>query len=149
MQAAGFTSVADASKAEYLVSINYTVGKGRTVTGSRPIYGQTGGGRKYTTGTFSGRDGYSSYRGIAYATPTYGVVGSAPYTRTTYAREFTLDIVEKKNSRRVFQGRVTSVGSNSNFATVSRCMFNAMFEGFPGENGATKKSEVDLKTCKK
>lgn len=149
MRSIGFAPVEDESRAEFLVFINYSVGQGRTVTSSTPIYGRTGGGTSYLSGSVIGRGGPSSYRGTAYTPPTYGVIGSSVSTTTLYARVFTLDIVEKKSSTRVFEGRVKSVGRSSNFATVSRCLFDAMFEGFPGPSGETKKSEIDSQTCVK
>src|SRR5690606_15585976 len=49
---------ASASSGDVLVTFAYGIDNGRTELGSVPIYGQTGGGTTYTTGSVYGSGGF-------------------------------------------------------------------------------------------
>lgn len=79
--------------------------------------------------------------------PTYGVVGSSTGSATRYNRAIALDIVEassfkKGNPKKVYQGRTKSKGSCSVIVEVFDEMLEAMFIGFPGENGRNRKQVI-------
>lgn len=154
----GFVQASPPDSAEYAVFIKYSIGGGKTVTGSLPLYGQTGGGTTYQSGsvtTYSGgTTGYGTYAGTSYTTPTFGVIGSVPYSTTNYTRRLGLAIIDLKNStkentRTVYEATVVSTGSASTFATVAECIISAVFKDFPGESGKTTRVKLAADTCVK
>jgi hypothetical protein len=158
LQQAGYRMVTDIRQADYAVFLAYAVGDPQTVVGSMPVFGQTGGGYNNQTGTFNGfgtyGNSFGTYSGSTYSAPTYGVVGEVPYTSTTYTRALAMDIVDLHKStptqvHTAFEGKVISTGSNGNFAVVAGCLIDAMFDGFPGSNGASKTVQVPMDKCSK
>lgn len=135
---------------EYLVLFSYGIGDGGTVTGNMPIYGQTGGGTSFTSGTVSSsRGGFASYSGTTYSMPTFGQVGSIPYSVRQHDRVLNLKIVSYKesldgNAKVVYEGRVKSSGSSGEIAVVLPSMIEALFKDFPGSSGKTEKITTDL-----
>jgi hypothetical protein len=124
----GFKRVDDLSNADYAVTIGYGISGQSEVSGSTPIYGQTGGGTTYHSGTASsygyGRSGYGMYSGTSYTPPTYGVVGSSSYNYTKHHRYFYLKMYDAKKSNEeklvsVYEGTVKSAGKSAHFSTVS------------------------------
>jgi hypothetical protein len=115
-----------------------------------PIYGQTGGGTSYSSGTVtSGYGGYASYSGTTYTAPTFGQVGSVPYSQKMYGRNLDLSIIDdrrssKNNVVKVYEGRVASSGSSADIAVVLPTMIEALFKDFPGQSGKTKKLSMPL-----
>jgi hypothetical protein len=138
------------SNADYLVFFTYSIDGGETVSGSMPIYGQTGGGTSYSSGTVtSGYGGYASYSGTTYTAPTFGQVGSVPYSQKMYGRNLDLSIIDdrrssKNNVVKVYEGRVASSGSSADIAVVLPTMIEALFKDFPGQSGKTKKLSMPL-----
>jgi len=138
------------SNIDYLVFFSYSIDGGDTVSGSMPIYGQTGGGTSYSSGTVSsGYGGYASYSGTTYSAPTFGQVGSVPYTTKMYGRNLDLTIIDdrkssKDNVVKVYEGRVASSGSSADIAVVLPTMIEALFKNFPGQSGKTKKVAMPL-----
>lgn len=135
----GFRKVDNLSDADYVVVIDYGVGGSSEVSGSIPIYGQTGGGTTYHSGTVSsygyGGSSYGTYNGSSYTPPTYGIVGSTPYNYTKYHRYFYLKMYDIKKSTpekpySVYEGTVKSSGKSANFSTVSECIINSLFKDF-------------------
>ena len=124
-------------------------GKTTTHVGSTPIYGQTGGGTTYQSGTGSaygsGGYAYGSYSGTSYTMPTFGVVGSRTYSYnvTTYTRNLAMDIVIReslntKTPKKVYEARVISKGSCGQIAQVMDEILEALFQEFPGESGRAR-----------
>ncbi len=63
-----------------------------------------------------------------------------------------MDIVDLKKStqdnvHKVFEGRVVSAGSSSQFAMVADCLIDALFENFPGVSGKTSRVTLYSKSC--
>lgn len=152
----GFRRVSDLSNADYAVTIDYGISGKNEVSGSSPIYGQTGGGTTYHSGTVSsygyGSSGYGMYSGTSYTAPTYGVVGSVPYNYTKYHRYFHFKMYDTKKSKEgklisVYEGTVKSAGSSANFATVSECIIGVLFKEF--YNSGTEKLTTDGSKCVK
>ena len=82
--------------------------------------------------------------------PTYGVVGSSTSSSTTYTRAIALDIVDANSlkadqPKKVYESRVKSSGSCSVIAGVFNELLEAMFKGFPGDNGKTRSAQIPYK----
>lgn len=134
--------------------IDYGVVGSRQITGSTPIYGQTGGGTTYHSGTASaygtGGSAYGAYNGYSYTAPTYGIVGSVPYSITLHDRFFHLKIFDAKKSTGsnlfgVYEGTVRSSGKSATFATVSECLMDALFDDFYATG--TDRITLDAQKC--
>ncbi len=147
----GYKIEKDPNKADYIALVAYGIDDGKTSTVSTPIFGQTGGGTTYSSGTVYGSSGSANYSGTSYTMPTYGVVGSSTGSVTTYSRAIALDIVEassfKEGSpKKVYEGRTKSKGSCSVIVEVFDEMLEAMFSDFPGENGRNRKQTISPST---
>lgn len=149
----GMTRTRDWNEADYAVVITYGVSGQRTVTGSTPIIGQTGGGtttysgttRTYGSGYATGYNTTGTYTGTAYTAPTYGITGYIPYSRTETDRFFTIRMVDikastDKNWVPAYEGSVLSSGSSKSFDLVADCMMQSLFDNFRGTGSA----HVDL-----
>ncbi len=129
----------------YLVFINYGIDDGTTTSGIMLIFGQTGGGCSYNTGTIHTSYGsYGTYSGSTYTQPTYGQIGSIPYAVTKYKRYLNMTIIDSRKSNKddiikVYEGRVLSRGSSVEISVVLPTMIEALFKDFPGQSGKTKK----------
>lgn len=131
--------------ADYIVIMNYGVGSSRQISGEIPIYGQTGGGTTYHTGTVytfgSGGHTTGNYSGYSYVPPTYGVTGYVPYSRIEYDRFLVIKIVDMRSStteklRPAYEVTVNSTGGSATFSDVSACLFDAAFQEFPTSGNA-------------
>jgi hypothetical protein len=141
LQAYGWTP-ASSNSADYIVVLAYQMGGSRERSGSLPLYGQTGGGTTYHSGSFNsyGSGGYSSgtFGGTSYTPATFGVVGAAPYSYTVHDRYMVMTIRDRAGTN-VFEGKVNSSGSSAEIAAVLPEMIDSLFTGFPGVSGKTKK----------
>ena len=144
----GLSEVKDIELADYAVFFDYGVGQTRQITGSVPIYGQTGGGMTSHSGTIStfgsGGGTFGSYAGQSYSPLTFGVVGMSSYTRRETDRYFELSMVDlaqssEDNIINAFEGVVTSSGTSTQFLPVSECLFDSLFDDFYA-SGSRKKS---------
>lgn len=135
----GMKTINNIAQADYAVVMAYGVGGGREVSGSIPLYGQTGGGTTFHSGSIStfgtGGSAFGTYEGTSWSSPTYGMVGTMPYSRTEYDRYFTLRMIDLKRSTKenivpVYEGTVVSTGRASSFDQVAGCMLLALFEDF-------------------
>lgn len=125
--------------ANRFVYIEYGIGEGRSVSGSVPIFGQTGGGSSYTSGTISNPQGdYANFSSSTYTAPTYGQVGEIPYSKTRYDRFLVLAIKDKKK-KNIFEATVISSGESPQVSAVLPNMIEALFKDFPGSSGTTKR----------
>ena len=146
-RAVGF-SIAPAEQAHYIAFVSYGIDTGTTQTSlvSTPIYGKTGGGTTYTSGTVSSYSGgYGSYSGTSYTMSTYGIVGSSTSTvqSTVYKRQLAVDIVEAStvdadNPSKVYEGRLSSAGSCGAMIEVIDELIQALFMKFPNDSGRVK-----------
>lgn len=145
--ASGYKIENDPNNADFIGLVAYGIDNGETSTVSTPIFGQTGGGSTYSSGTVYSSGGSATYSGSSYTMPTYGVVGRSTGPVTTYNRAIALDIVEAQsfkegNPKKVYEGRTKSKGSCSVIVEVFDEMLEAMFTDFPGENGRNRKQDV-------
>lgn len=156
MEKQGFVAAENVVEADYAVFMNYSISDGRTVADRTPIYGQTGGGTTYHSGTISSYSGegstYGSYSGTSYSTPSFGVVGSVDTSYTLYTRALHLNIVDirkttPEKTHTVFEAKVTSSGNKGTFAAVADCIIQAVFTDFPGKSGETSAVNIDGSDC--
>jgi hypothetical protein len=147
----GYRMASKSESFDYAIFIDYAIDGGRTTTSNVPIWGQTGGGTSYSTGSVMGSYGATpytgTYSGSTYTPPTYGVTGHVPVTSTTFARVLSIHIVDGKQSTKDnlvtrFEGRARSAGSSANLPQVLPLMIEALFRDFPGVSGQT--TTVDL-----
>lgn len=140
--------------ADFAVFIAYGIDDGKTTVTSAPIWGQTGGGTSFSSGSLSGNYGttpYSgTYTGTTYTAPTYGVTGYVPVKETTYTRVFLMDMVDAKQSTaqnvvKRYEAKARSAGGNNNLNQVAPYMVEAIFKNFPGRSGETERVVVQVK----
>ncbi len=141
------TPAEDIQKADVVIVMNYVISTPKQSLASQPIYGQTGGGTSYHSGTMNsygyGRSSFGSYTGSSYTVPTFGVVGTSTYTVTNYTRGLFINayMFEGKNKSKtpveVYQARLISTGSSGNLSAVVPALLQLFAQVFPGENGQT------------
>lgn len=141
----GYTPLAPNQNADYVAFITYGIDNGKTTSSSVPIFGQTGGGTTFSSGTVSSGSRMGSYSGTSTTMPTYGMVGAIPYDITTYKRLVNIDVYSKRNSQpvKVYEVRAQSIGSCGNINMVLFTIIDGVFLNFPGVNGQTKKVAVN------
>ncbi len=143
----GFVPVKNPAEAQYIALISYGIDNGKNSVETTPIFGQTGGGTTYNSGTVSSGGYSTSYSGSTYSMPTYGVVGSTTSSYTTYTRAIAMDIVKAKSLRQgtpevLLESRAKSSGSCSQISEVFDEILEAMFDDFPGENGRSNRVTI-------
>ena len=126
--------------ADYVAYVTYGIGGPQTTShvGSMPIYGSTGGGTTYHSGTVSTMSGsYGSYSGSSYSMPTYGIVGSSTYsyTKTNYTRTVAINLVDRKSGEKVYESKATSTGSCGMLSEVMDEIAETIFKKFPKGSG--------------
>jgi hypothetical protein len=150
LQEQGYVRVKNSSTiTDYIVIFNYKIDDG-TTTGSLPLFGQTGGGYTYGSGSVYSGGQYGTYSGYSYTQPTYGQIGSIPFKATEYQRILLLNMIDinessKDNVVTAFEGRVISRGSTGEISKVLPTLIEALFRNFPGESGKTKKIILPLR----
>lgn len=133
----GFIRVSVDEKSDYIAVFDYGAGDTRTETTSMPIYGQTGGGTAFSSGTVSGPGGVSTFYGTTTTQPTYGITGYMPVTISKTDRFFTLRIIDANKStpndiHAVYEGKVTSTGKAESFEEVGSCIIETLMRDFRG-----------------
>jgi hypothetical protein len=156
----GFTVTDNQNTSDLTAYISYGIDDGKTSTqvGSLPIFGSTGGGTSYHSGSVSSGTSFGNYSGTSYTMPTFGVVGSSTYSYnvTVYNRNLAMDIldsntIKNKNPNKVFEGRIKSKGCSSQINEVMPALVDAMFKEFPGVNGKSEIIVIPIKvsSCQK
>ena len=143
--AEGYVPVQAGSQSTYVAYITYGIDNGKTTMSSVPLYGQTGGGTSYSSGTVSSGTRSGSYSGTTTTMPTYGVVGVMPVSGTEYKRAVNIDIFKRTGTTptKVYEIKGISTGSCGNINSILFSIIDGMFKNFPGENGKTKRVNVD------
>ena len=144
----GYQVKKNPQQADYLAVVTYGIDNGQTSEVTTPLYGQTGGGTTYNSGTVYSGGHNVSYSNTSYSMPTYGMIGSVSSRSTTYARAIALDIVEAKSFMQgqpmvLLEARSKSSGRCSQIVEVFDEILEAMFSEFPGESGRSKRNSVD------
>lgn len=134
------------NNARYAVYLSYGIDNGKPVVASYPVYGETGIGSSFMTGTLVSSGNTSTYTGIRFNTPSYGVIGSERRTDIIFTSVLYVDIIEiakltsdKKN--KVYEGKAIATGETGLLAPMMPPMIRSLFEDFPGENGISRKSK--------
>ena len=148
----GWYRVANLDEARYVILLDYGIAGSSTKTGSKPIYGQTGGGTTTHSGTFntygsSSGNAYGSYTGTSHTRSTFGVVGSSNYSYSIYQRYFQMRVVDITSDAPVYETKVASEGSSSVFGLVADCIFDVALEDFPLQSSGKKTILMD--ECRK
>jgi len=129
----------------YIAYISYGIDNGKTTSTSMPIYGQTGGGTSYTSGTVSSGSRFGTYSGTTTTMPTFGQIGAIPVDYTTFKRVVLIDIFRLENSQqpiKVYEIKAASAGSCGNINSVLPSIIDGIFANVPGENGKSKTAEI-------
>ena len=152
----GFT-ITELASADYVAFISYGIDSGKITqdTVTTPVYGSTGGGNTYHSGTVSSYGGgYGSYSGTSYSMPTYGVVGSSTsiISGELFRRNIAIDIVDRKTLKsekpvKVYEGRVRSAGSCSQMNQVIDEIAEAFFQKFPNGSGKVEITQNIIIDC--
>lgn len=138
----GFMIVEDKDNSNYIAFVSYGIDAKEQIVSS-PVFGSTGGGTTYSRGTVtSSRRGYERYSGSSYSEPTFGVVGSSSSSVTTYTRQLAMDFVEtstleKDKVKKIYEGKVKSIGACGIVAAVMPLMIESLFKTFPQKSGST------------
>ncbi len=141
----GYSTATSPSDAQFMAYITYGIDNGTTSVSSVPMYGQTGGGTSFTTGSVTNSYGRTStFNGTTTTMPTYGVVGAIPVSSTEYKRRVNIDIWYRgPTSVKVYEMRGLSSGSCGNINSILFNIIDGMFANFPGENGQPKRVNVE------
>jgi hypothetical protein len=139
----GYQVVNNASSAKYIAFGHYEIGDAENIVSSYsvPIFGSTGGGTTSHSGTVYGSSGYNSYSGYSRTPSTFGVVGmnSGTINDTVYTRFIALDIYDLESSgtkpEKIFESRLTSVGTCGSIAQVIDELLQTLFSNFPYTTG--------------
>lgn len=150
----GIVVVDTAAQADWLAFFSYGIDDGtqRSEVVSSPVFGQTGGGTAYHSGSIIGPVGQSAtYGGTSYTMPTYGVTGyrSDTISVTTFRRNLALDIVDRASfdkgaPAKLYEGRLISRGSCGALAGVFDPLVTALFQNWPGPSGQPRTIEVEM-----
>jgi hypothetical protein len=103
----------------------------------RPVFGQTGGGTTYHSGTLNSYGSSGTFSGTSYSPPTYGVVGSVPVTTVIYGRYFFVSARQRPGID-VLESKTKSYGPSGQLNVVLPLLIDAYFEDFPGPSGKTR-----------
>jgi len=141
----GYVPVQAGGQSTFVAYITYGIDNGKTTMSSVPLFGQTGGGTSFSSGTVSSGTRTGSYSGTTTTMPTYGLIGAMPVSGTEYRRAVNIDIFKKTNSSpvKVYEMRGISSGSCGNINSILFSIIDGMFKNFPGENGKAKRVDVD------
>ena len=147
---AGWRRTSNINAADYVVLVDYGISGSKEVVSSIPIYGQTGGGTAYHSGSFNtyGSGGVTGpYSGRTYTAPTFGVVGTMMDSSTQYQRYFRINIVERQTNKPVYEAQGASQGSSATFGKVAECIFDSTLADFP--RSSSNRSTLMAEDCGK
>jgi hypothetical protein len=141
----GYVPVQAGSQSTYVAYITYGIDNGKTTTSSVPLYGQTGGGTSFSSGTVSSGTKSGSYSGTTTTMPTYGLVGVMPVSGTEFKRAVNIDVFKRTSATpiKVYEMKGISTGSCGNINAILFSIVDGMFKNFPGENGKTQRVDVN------
>ncbi len=128
---------------KYVAFLDYGIDDGQMVarTSVVPQFGVTGSSGSTTTGTINSFGNTTTVNATTTNTPTYGVTGYVPVTRTTreFARFVNVKIysltADQKLDATLYEGRVRSEGSCGNLAVLMPGFIAQLTTDFPGKPG--------------
>lgn len=124
---------------DYYLLFGYGIGKGRTVSGSLPLY-QPGGTATVTS--------FGTYGSSTSTVQLPGTTTFIPYSETVYSRWLLLKLIDGKHYREtneaidVWVGDVTSTGSNSDIREVIDYLLISAFDHFCENTGKQVKETI-------
>lgn len=145
--AVGYAPAASPAAANLIVSLDYTVDKGREKIRTAPFAGYAGYGIGY--GGFGYGPWGRPYYGFGRRAFLYGFHDPFLFddfnrveSYTVYNSELTMKIARRDSRERVFEGRAQAMSTDNDLTTLVPNLIEAMFTGFPGNSGETVKITV-------
>jgi hypothetical protein len=138
LESKSFVRASSIQDADYIGVFFYGIDGGRDYISSIPIFGQTGGGTTFHTGSIYGSGGSASYSGSSFTPATFGVTGVSTQSGVLFTRIAALTISQRSSSSVIWQGRNMSSGSSGEIAQVLPTMIQALLKDFPGTSGKTR-----------
>jgi hypothetical protein len=140
----GYVAAPSGDNPMYAAFITYGIDNGTTSVSSVPLFGQTGGGTSFSSGTVSSAGGIANFSGTTTTMPTYGVIGAIPVSSTEYKRKVNVDIWKREATPvKVYEIRGVSSGSCGNINAILFNIIDGMFANFPGISGKSENVEVE------
>ena len=151
----GYRVVDDIDETNLVAFISYGIGAPIINTYSVPIYRYTPGQSNTTqSNVYSNRYGYIGYvTTTKYTMSKYEQIGTETKSYITYQRNFAMDIVnvdtvlKKTPSKKVYEGRIKSIGSCNTVDRVMAELLQIMFKDFPGSSGTQDIDVLSLTTA--
>jgi len=145
LEARGFRQVARVEDSDVVVRLDYAIGPGTAESIARPVYGYDPSRVTHVSGVTRSGERFSAR---IYESGGHVPLGYVNETRIVYRRTLILDMFEAAQWRRgrtkkVFEGRVISIGPEAEPARVIPLMIHALFVDFPGPNGVTRTIVLD------
>jgi hypothetical protein len=139
LTARGFTPAASPESATMLVQLGYGVDHGQTRIASNPFYGPYGG--PFGGGFFYPRFGFwHSPFAFGWDDPFWYGGGVDSYVE--YHSQLELHIRQHGTNAPLFDGRVQARSQSNRLDVVLPALIQAIFTGFPGQNGETVKITI-------
>lgn len=142
MAALGYTPVNDPAHANLIVRFDYGVDRGRErirSTGfNEPMFGPWYGYRGFGFGGYYGR--HFGPWGYGWYDPFFDSPGVESYT--VYTSGIDLEIDRASDGARLFEGKAQAVSTSNRLQYLVPNLVEAMFTGFPGNNGETVRISV-------
>jgi len=139
LTARGFTPAASPESATMLVQLGYGVDHGQTRIVSDPFYGPYGG--PFGGGLFYPRFGFwPSPFAFGWDDPFWYGGGVDSYVE--YHSQLELHIRQHGTNAALFDGRVQARSQSNRLDVVLPALIQAIFTGFPGQNGETVKITI-------
>jgi hypothetical protein len=142
----GFSVVRNRRDARLTAFFGFGIDRGQQVSTpyTIPQYGVTG---------YSGANTYGSVYGNTFTahttfTPTYGVTGysSGTITEVHYTRSVSIEMIDNKTRKPVFQARAVSRGKCGSFKPVAAPIISAVLSNFPKGKSGTVTLPLDSNT---
>ncbi len=140
LQTRGFLQAKGLGQSEYVIRLDYGIGAGTSESRPVPVYGYYPDRYSVIRGrTAEGED----FSARLYESGGHVPLGYTEQTRTIYRRTLMLEFLEagawrQGQTKKVFEGRVVSVGPEAEIGRVVPLMIRALFADFPGPSGTTR-----------
>ena len=143
LQARGYAPAADAGSASMVVRLDYNIDKGQVRVVQDPFgpYGYGFGANPF----FYPRFGFRSAFYYGWNDPFWYGGGADSYVE--YHSELGLHIRAHGTDQPLFDGRAQARSETNRLDVVLPSLIEAMFTGFPGQNGETVKITIPAKTA--
>lgn len=143
----GYVPVGTDMQPEFIAFLTYGIVSSQSEVSSVPIFGQTGGGTTFHSGSAYSGGSTTNFSGTSQTMRTYGVVGSRTVSSTVHRREVNLDIYRVETGadpKKAYEVRAVSRGSCGNINAVVRSIIDGIFKNFPGAPGVTRNVKTPL-----